>query len=138
MTGVAASAVRIGAVRRQFLEVMPGREGVSTRRDHHRADALVRSEAFELVRQGLQHRLGQAVAGLRAVERENGNVADILPQHDRLVRGCGVAGTDGGLRFHRRAFPGRGFPGTTALLSAAGGRRKSPEHGLRRRVKAQG
>src|SRR5262249_56829419 len=84
----------------QFLEVMPGREGASLRRDYHRTDALFRGQAFELLRQGLQHRLGQAVAGLRAVEREKGNVADILPQHDRLVRGCGSAGPWGGFGFH--------------------------------------
>jgi len=50
LAGVAASAVRIGAMGGQLLEVMPGREGVPMRRDHHRADALVRAEAFELLR----------------------------------------------------------------------------------------
>src|SRR5262245_30509219 len=110
----------------QFLEVMPGREGASLRRDHHRADALVGGKAFELLRQGRQHRLRQAVADLRAVERENSNVADIFPHHDRLVRGCGTAGTRGGLSFHWHRFPGTSC--ISLLLSAARGRCKQPRN----------
>src|SRR5262249_2530831 len=81
---------------------------------------------FELLRQRRQHRLGQAVAGLRAVERQNSNVADIFPQHDRLVRGCGTAGTRGGLSFHWHRLPGTSC--ISLLLSAVGGRCKLPRN----------
>src|SRR5262249_42693135 len=54
----------------------------------------------------------------------NGNVADIFPQYDRLVRGCGTAGTRGGLSFHWHRFPG--ISCISLLLSAAGGRGKLP------------
>jgi len=101
VAGVAASAGRVGAVRGQFLEVMARGERGSVRCKHHRANALISGETIELARQVSQHRLGQAVAGLRAVERENGYVADRLPQQRRLARGRGRFGASGGVSCHR-------------------------------------
>src|SRR5262249_60621410 len=87
-----------------------------------RANALVSGETIELARQAGQHRLGQAVAGLRAVERENGDVADRLPQHRRLARGRGRFSASGGVSCHGLAYPKI----VHLLLSAPDERRNRP------------
>ncbi len=115
---VAASTVCIGTMGCQFLKVMAGGEGRSVSRQHHRADALVPGKAFELLRQRRQHRLGQAVARLWAVECENRNTADGFPQQRR--RSGRRPGT--GRRLSRHGFPGVSF--ISLLLSATGTTRK--------------
>src|SRR5262249_6846175 len=116
---VAASAVCVGAVRRQLLEVVSGAEGLPLGRQHHRADALVLGKAFELLGQRRQHRLGQAIARLWPVEGEDGNAAASLPQQHRRS-GCGPGL---GRRLSLHGFPDVSF--ISLLLSATGTARKA-------------
>jgi hypothetical protein len=71
------ATVRIGTSRRQFLEVMPGRESRTIRSQHYRARRAVGSNRGECVAESSDQRFGQTVACLGTVERQdrNGTIA---------------------------------------------------------------
>ena len=80
---IGAAAIGVGAARGQFLEVVAGGKGRAVGGDHDGAHACVVRDRGERVAERREQRLRQAVAGLRPVEREDGDAAADLAQQDR-------------------------------------------------------
>ena len=85
MTEITSAAIGIAAAAGEFLEVVTGAKSRTIGGKHHCAHGLVGRDFGEAVGQRDQQRLGQAVAGLRAIEHEDGDVLiAFAQQHGRI------------------------------------------------------
>ena len=83
MFEIAAAAIRVLAVRVELLEIVAGGERWSVGGEHDDTHGAIMRNRGERIAERFKQCLGQAVARLRPVERQDGDAAVILAQQDR-------------------------------------------------------
>ena len=69
-------AVAFGVLgRSQFLEVVPGTEGRTARREHHAADVMIVRDGRKRIAERAQHVVGKGVVTRRAIQRQRADAA---------------------------------------------------------------
>ena len=73
MLEIAAALILVGAAPIELLEVVAGAERRAVGGEDHDAHGVVVGDRGQGVAERFQHRLGEAVEGLRPVERQDGD-----------------------------------------------------------------